>query len=1152
MSKRKKARSQLILELSEGDSIATGAAKLIGIVCLLLWVSSAAAAYGSSRPNQGSIPPVALQTASSEAKQTEIRELKQGQVIERELAGGESHTYWVVLAAGRYLKVAVEQKGVDVVVRLFEPDGKKLTEVDSPTGTRGLEVITVIAEVAGEYRLELKSSDEKAMPGWYEVKIEQLRESTAKDRESVAAEKVFAEAEQLRAQGTAESLRKAVEQYKGALQLWRSAEDRPGEATALFNIGVIYWQLGESRKSLEYYTQALEIWRAVANRREEARTLHSMGVSYSQLSENQKALEYYSQALPLRRTTGDRQGEAITLNSIGFAHDNLGRLQEALDYYNQALTLQRALGSLRDAATTLSNIGATYFGMGDLPKALEYYSQALPLRRTTGDRRGEAVTLNNIGVLYWQLGENEKALEYHNQALPLRRATGDRVGEFSTLQNFGIVHLSLGEPQKALEYHNQALSLARALGDRRGEAITLQNVGTVYRWLNEPQKALEYSNQALLLRRAVADRRGEANTLSRIGTIYSLIGEPEKALSYLEQALTLQRAVGDQGNEAATLQEVARVERDRGRLNEARAQIETALNLIESARLKFINQQLRTSFMASRQSFYEFYIDLLMRMHRNQPSSGYDAIALQASERARARSLLEMLSESRIDIRQGGDLVLLERERTLQQHLSAKAERLTRLLNGKPTEEQAGAARREVEMLLEEFQDVETQLRAKSPRYAALTQPQPLSPKAIQQQVLDEDTLLLEYALSEERSYLWAVTTTAITAYELPKRAELEKLARRVYDSLTARNRQVNFETAAERRTRIASADAEYNATAEELSKLILAPAAAQMNKKRLLIVSDGALQYLPFAALPIPVASSRRQSSTPSVPLIASYEVVSLPSASTLAVLRKELAGRQPAPKALAVLADPVFGKDDERLKTSGSIAGSGAAVPAKSTAKTADLGESPLTRSARDLGIESKELYLPRLFFTRREAEAIVRFAPEGQFKKAIDFAASKATATDPELSQYRYVHFATHTLLNSSNPGLSGIVLSLVNSEGDEQEGFLLAQEIYNLKLPAELVVLSSCKTGLGKEVRGEGVVGITLGFMYAGAARVTMSLWDVDDEATAEMMKRFYRAMLTKPRLSPAAALHSAQVSMWRSQSWRAPYYWAAFVLQGEYK
>lgn len=1139
--------SRLGPKLSKGYSSAVGAAKLKAINCLLLCGSLAVAANGQ-RSESNVYRAFTGQTASGETvggRQAEIRELKQGHVFERELAGGEAHTYRIALASGQYLRVVVDQKGIDVVVKLFGVDGQKIAEVDSPNGTQGPELVSTIVEGAGEYRLEVRSLEAKAVPGRYQVTVEELRESTAKDRDRIAAERALAEVEQLRAQGTAESLRKAVEKCNEALPLSRLAGDRWGEAAALTKLGHLNWSLGESRKALEYYAQALSLWRAIGNRYEEASALHNMGTSHWQLGENQTAMEYYNQALLMWRAIEDRSSESITLNSMGLASDNLGKLREALAYYDQALTLQRALRSPRDEAGTLSNTGVTYFGMGEFHKALEYFSQALPLRRATGDRRGEAITLNNIGVSYWQLGENEKALEYYNHVLPIRRSTGDRPGEANTLQNMGIVHLSLGEPQKALEFHNQALSLLRVLEDRRNEASALQNIGAVYRSLNDLQKALGYYDQALLLRRAVADRRGEANTLSRIGTVYSLLGEPVKSLSYLEQALSIQRAIGDQAGEAATLQAIARAECDRGRLGEARAQIEAALNIIESARSKFINRQLRTSFLASRQSFYEFYIALLMRLHQDQPSSGYDALALQTSERARARSLLEILGESRVNIRQGVEAALLERERALQQELSVKAERLTRLLGGKPAGEQAAVAKKEVADLLEQYQGVEAEIRAKSPFYAALTQPQPLSLKTIQQQVLDHDTLLLEYSLGEEQSYLWAVTTTNITAYKLPKRTEVEKLARRVYYLLNARNQRVKFETTVEERARVARAEIEYHTAAAELSKLILAPAAAQMNKRRLLIVSDGALQYLPFAALPRPLLTAY-------VPLIAKHEVVNLPSASTLAVLRKELAGRKLAPKAIAVLADPVFSKDDERLKTSRSTADSSVVARERSEAQVAGAIESPHTRLARDLGIESQEPYLPRLSFTRREAEAIVRFVPKNQFRKAIDFAANKVTATDPELSQYRYVHFATHTLLNSVNPGLSGIVLSLVNSKGEEQEGFLAAHEIYNLKLPAELVVLSSCKTGLGKEVKGEGVVGITRGFMYAGAARVLVSLWDVDDESTAEMMKRVYAAMLEEPRLSPAAALRSAQVAMWKSRRWRAPYFWAAFVMQGEYK
>jgi CHAT domain-containing protein len=266
---------------------------------------------------------------------------------------------------------------------------------------------------------------------------------------------------------------------------------------------------------------------------------------------------------------------------------------------------------------------------------------------------------------------------------------------------------------------------------------------------------------------------------------------------------------------------------------------------------------------------------------------------------------------------------------------------------------------------------------------------------------------------------------------------------------------------------------------------------------------------------------------------LIVNHEIVHLPSASALAVLRRELAGRKPAAKTVAVLADPVFSADDARVK---------------SGAKTQTGQEAPpdLTRSINDVRGE-----LRRLLLTRDEADAILSVTPRTDGFGALDFRANRATATGDELSGYRIVHFATHGLLNSEHPELSGVVLSLVDERGQHQDGFLRLHEIFNLRLPAELVVLSACQTALGKEVNGEGLVGLTRGFMYAGAARVVASLWQVDDAATAELMKRFYRRML-KDGMRPAAALREAQIEMWKKKHWQSPFYWSGFTLQGEWK
>jgi CHAT domain-containing protein len=289
------------------------------------------------------------------------------------------------------------------------------------------------------------------------------------------------------------------------------------------------------------------------------------------------------------------------------------------------------------------------------------------------------------------------------------------------------------------------------------------------------------------------------------------------------------------------------------------------------------------------------------------------------------------------------------------------------------------------------------------------------------------------------------------------------------------------------------------------------------------------------------PVAPSPRLFVSPT-PLIVDHEIVILPSASVIATQRRDLARRPVAPKLLAVLADPVFHLEDERF-------GRTAKRPAAATQEP-----QPATRSIEHLSEEAfggLARKLPRLPFTRREADRILALAPAEATFRAIGFKASRDAAVAPELGRYRYLHFATHGLLDSERPGLSALALSMVDEEGRPQDGFLRANDIYNLKLPAELVVLSGCQTGLGKAVNGEGLVGLTRGFMYAGAARVVVSLWNVDDRATSELMARFYRKMLKENR-RPAAALRMAQVEMWRRGQWRAPYYWATFVLQGEWK
>lgn len=1040
----------------------------------------------------------------------EVTALELGKPIERELAGESAHSYSIRLAANQFLHIVVEQKGIDVVVTMFAPDGTKLAEVDSPNGTEGPEPIVIIADFAGDYRLEVRSLDKNAVAGRYQVKIEEIRAAQPQDKSRIAANQAFAEAEQLFYQGSAESRRKAIDKFQEALLLLRVINDSAKEAETLDRIAMVYEKFGDKDKALAYYNQALSLFRAIGDRRGEAYALDGIGYIYNTLGQNQKALVNINQALALFRLVGDRAGEANALTVIGSIYKDLGEKQRALDYLNQAL----------------------------------------PHRRAIGDPRGEANTLGAIGLVFDSLGEKKKALDYFNQALPLWRAAGDPGGEAIALVNIGFSYNSLGEHQKALTNLLLALQLLRTIGDRAGEAVALNNIGFAYNALGEQQKALDRYREALPLRRAAGDRNGEANALNNIGGVYFSLGEKEKAFDYYTQALPLFRGVGDRDGEADALYNLARVERDRNNLAAARVRIEDALSIVESLRANIASQELRSSYFATVQEYYFLYIDILMRLHKEQPSSGFDGEALRASERGRARSLLETLAEANADIRQGVDATLVERERTLQQQLNAKAQAQMKLLNGQHTDAQAATMAKEIEALTTEYQQVEAEIRQKSPNYAALTQPKPLSLKEIQTEVLDKDTLLLEYSLGDEHSYLWAVTQNSVTSYELPKRDEIETQAREVYALVVDPKRWKAGDVAGQKQLTMEVDRAGTSRDAlKRLSQMLLLPVAAQLSNKRLLVIAEGALQYIPFGALPAPVVSATRRQAKTYHPLIIDHEIASLPSASTLAVLRQEVKDRKPAAKSVAVLADPVFESDDERI----THANIGTDVGSRDSTATTQMRELPLglERSLGESGLRDIDVKIPRLPGTRIEARQILTLVSPMQRKEAFDFAANRQAATSDDLSQYRYVHFATHGFLNSVHPELSGLVFSMVDEKGKPQDGFLRANEIFNLKLPAELVVLSACQTGLGKEIKGEGLVGLTRGFMYAGSPRVVVSLWSVSDQATAELMTRFYRGML-KDNMRPAAALRAAQVSLMKEPRWQSPYYWAAFTLQGEWR
>jgi CHAT domain-containing protein/tetratricopeptide (TPR) repeat protein len=1029
-------------------------------------------------------PPVPAGASMLQSPQQpeDVRTLMAEAPIVRELSGGQTHSYQIILGAGQYLRIVLAPRGIDIRPELFAPDSQKVIGVYSfPTST-GQRTISLIAEVSGSYRLTLRPLRNDAKAGRYEVKIEALHQATEQDKLRIAAES--AELEGIRARDeTVEKMRLRTAKIEEALSLWRQLGDRQGELRTLTIIGNRYRRIGEPLTAMKLYQEAVRI-------------AHELGDSYQ---------------------------EANLLLSFGHVHNDEGNYQAALETYDRAKRIFESQSRRYGAAIAMMSIGATYRLLGETQRSLEYYQQALPAFSSLNDIDNECNSLNGMGDIYQRMGQMRQALDFHNRALALARKYRAVTTEALTLGFIGDVYLNLGERQKALESFTERLKLCRAVGNRVGEATTLGLLGNLS-WLS---------------------------------------GENKEALDFLGQALNLLRLSGDRLREATALHGLAQANYSIGNLEEARKRIEESLEITESSRANVVSQRLRESFFASAQSSFALYIDLLMQLSRKHPAEGHDATALGANERARARGLLDLLSESGADLRQGVAPELLQLERSLQRQINAKAAARARLFEDKSAEAQAASFDQEISELTSRYHEVAAQIRAASPRYAALTQPQPLSAAEIQRQLLDENTVLLEFALGEKRSWLWAVTRDSLASHELPPRAEIEAAARKVYESLVARQPKREL-SESQQQTLIAEADAKFQKEAAAMSRMLFGNIAAKLRQewkgKRLAIVASGALEYVPFASLPLPEngenanPQSAIRNPQSSQPLIAEHEVVHLPSASALAVIRRESAGRPAAMKTLAALADPVFEAGDPRLAMAKKKAASDGLIAnvrsAESTVASPTIN-SELSRSVRSFDLSTWRNGFSRLPFSREEVETIAAFVPKNSLLKATGFGANRAVATGGELGRYRIVHFATHGLLNSDHPELSGLVLSLLDENGNPQDGFLRMHEIYNLQLPADLVVLSACQTALGKEIKGEGLVGLTRGFMHAGAERVVASLWQVDDLATAELMKRFYRGML-KDGMRPAAALRAAQLEMMKQKRWAAPYFWAAFTMQGEWR
>jgi len=984
-----------------------------------------------------------------------------GSGVDDVAAPGVTQTYGVAVASGSVLQLRLDHGHLDAVLRVRGPDGAVLGQVQNLLRRPDPLTLTVVAQRDGSQRIEVELPSQ-ARGGPYRISLAEGRGAGPQDDERIKAEGLRNEADVIQAARTAASYPKAVAAYRDAAQRWRELGDSFELAVTLVHLGQLLEMTGRLDEAQAVFEEGVAAWHRAGEASGESDAFDGLGLVVTEQGNPRAGLALLEQALALRRKAGPLPTvEASILNDMGVALGNLGQYQAAIERYTEALVQARLEGDANAEAEILQNRAADYGTLGDDQRALFDFHEARAKFRALGNAGEEGVADFHIGRTLGKLGQPKDGWHFLELALDLLTRVGNERFVAFTLNEMGLEELEARRYDEAMASFGQALKRLEAGGDQRSVA-----------------------NMRMNLARTLLER-----------------GRAHEAIEPLESVVKTLHAVGDGGHEVLALTLLARAEVLEGLLDQAHQHALDALQLTEELRTSIVGPSARAKYIAAAHDRYALLVEVLMALHGRDPSHGWDAEALAASETARARSLLDTLTEAQVNPREGVAPELTAAAAALDGRLDETRAAQTRLLSHTHRTDDADALERTLETLRSEREALEAKMRASSPRFASLAPAAPLALQEIRSRVLDDSTTLIEYFIGERHSFVWVVSRTSLNSATLPGRSDMERAVEAVY-----------------RRWSDPSALDDGGAPARELARMVLGPVVKALNSERLLVVADGALQQIPFSALPLP-GSGRL--------VLAKYAVVDAPSASVMAALRERPRSRSSDGPELAILADPLLESDTH--------------------ASAPPLAVATLLRSLEDTGLRQLEP-LPG---TRLEAEAIAAHFPADRVLRAYGTEASRATALGAEVARARIVHFATHALLDVRRPELSGIVLSTRDAAGLPQDGFLSLADLYRLHLSAELVVLSACRTALGKNVRGEGLVGLTRAFMDAGAPRVVSSLWKVSDRATTALMTRFYSLLLDEG-LPPADALRGAQRALRQDRQFSAPQAWAGFVFQGDWR
>ncbi len=825
-----------------------------------------------------------------------------------------------------------------------------------------------------------------------------------------------------------------------------------------------------------------------------------------------EAEEESKQALELSQKLNDKSRMMRAIISLGIACSYQYRWTEGLKLSQQAAQLARELGDKKALSRSLNNTATALRALGRSEDALSYYYQTVALARELGDLQMQWTVLRNIGALYYETGESDKAETPLRESLRIAREVKSKILEAISLMTLGLWEMDRQHYPAALNYYEQSLALKPE--NPLVLAELLNNMGITHELLGESSKAVELLQQALKTQEAAGNGTNPI-ALSNLGESQLSLGRFAEALAAEQRALVLTRQTGGMASrEWYYERRIGKVERAMGHSEEALTHYRTSIEDLERLRPGVLaTESGRATVIGSHDAFVEA-ADLLVDMHR-------EAEALEVAERGRARALLDLLAESRVGLADELSREQRQHEEAILAQISAVQKELWKE-NVPPEEEKKH--KRELASAEEDLQAFHAEARQANPRYASIRYPEPITVSRIQRDLLDAQTFLVEFLLGEKRSLVWAVSRDKVRVGVLPPRKEIEEEVTAYRKALTERTSSLTLHESL----------AEISHRSQKLYASLLRPVENAIAASRtLIIIPDGVLGYLPFETL---AAGSSRSASGDgrSAYLLEKFAIVYGPSASALAAIQGMKGEPGERPKMLLAFGDPIV-----------NVSASPAKIAAEGNATRATSPEPAATATEE---YAERGFSLTRLPYTRAEVLSISKLYPASQRQVYLGEEAREETVKAEKLDNYRYVHFASHGFIDETRPARSGILFS--RDAHSAEDGVLQMGEIMRLKLDADLVTLSACSTGLGKLVSGEGILGLTRAFFYAGARNVTVSLWNVNDSATATLMKAFYEKL--NRGLPKSAALREAKLTLLRGKepAWHHPYFWAAFVLVGE--